>query len=79
MMREALESADKSNWQPKKQIPCLFMMLALIAVSLLRGSGKEPSLIGCSRCSLMDWSLLVMLVIIGLVIIAVTFPMLLRE
>jgi len=49
------------------------MLFALIAVSLLRGSGKEPSIIGSEKCSFTDWTLQAVLVTVGFFIIALTF------
>jgi len=55
------------------------MLLTLVLVSLLRGSGKEPSIVGSERCTSVDWTLLAVLVTVGLVIIAYTFCTQLRE
>ena len=41
------------------------MMVILIIVQLLRGSGLQPSLIGVSRCTTLDWSLYGLLILAG--------------
>ena len=43
------------------------MMLILFVVQFMRGSGKEPSIIGSTRCTTIDWTMLVILFVCCLI------------
>ena len=45
----------------------LGMVLILFLVQISRGSGKDPSIIDSTRCTAMDWSLFVILLIASLI------------
>lgn len=42
------------------------MLIALILSSVFRGNGKEPSVIGVTKCSAGDISILVILIVLGI-------------
>ena len=60
---QAVIESESKNWQPKKMSIILGLPIVLFIVQLLRGSGKEPSIIGSTRCSSIDWVLYAALII----------------
>ena len=44
----------------------IFITLVSLAVNLLRGSRKTPSIIGITKCGMLDWSIFLAFIIIAL-------------
>ena len=70
-LQEVIERESK-NWQPKKMAIILGLPVVLFIVQLLRGSGKEPSIIGATRCTATDWALYAALIAFALLMTAVS-------
>lgn len=70
-LRELIRK-ESTNWQPAKQALMLGMMAIFFVIQLLRGSGREPSLIGATRCSGWDWTLFCVLLLSSLVMTIVS-------
>ncbi len=56
---------ESTNFNFKLGI-AIIMLIALILSSVLRGSGKEPSVIGVTKCSGGDIAILVLLIVLGM-------------
>lgn len=63
---QAVIEGESKNWQPKKMSIILALPAVLFIVQLLRGSGKEPSIIGATRCTAIDWVLYAALITFAL-------------
>ena len=44
----------------------IFITMVSLAVNLLRGSRKTPSIIGITKCGALDWSIFLTFIIIAL-------------
>ena len=58
---------ESTNFQWNKVIMNYIMLILLFTINLLRGDGKEPSIIGVTRCKQIDW------VLFGTLIFSSTF------
>ena len=63
---ESLIARESTNFNYKLGLNVL-MVAVLSVIQMLRGSGLEPSMIGATRCSNIDWALYIMLLVLGLV------------
>ena len=54
-LAKALYDAEKSHVRPYKHLFSLCVTILLILIKLLRGSQKNPSVVGMERCSAVDW------------------------
>ena len=70
-LQDVIEGESK-NWQPKKMAIILGLPAVLFIVQLLRGSGKEPSIIGATRCAAIDWALYAALITFALLMTLVS-------
>mmetsp|Transcript_34661 Transcript_34661/g.33849 ORF Transcript_34661/g.33849 Transcript_34661/m.33849 type:complete len:221 (+) Transcript_34661:1001-1663(+) len=52
-----LSAKEATHKQWDKHLRCFVIWLALIVMSLLRGSKNFPSIVGIVRCSIVDWSI----------------------
>ena len=70
---------ESSHFQWSKLSMNIGMVVVLFVVTLLRGDGNKPSIVGVSRCDPYEWALLATLVIVALILTVGTAIMLNRE
>lgn len=58
---------------------CILMLVILLVVALLRGSGQEPSFAGVQRCDPLDHTLFALLILAGLVLTLVATVIVRKE
>jgi uncharacterized membrane protein YfcA len=61
---EKLLEREKGHGQYDKHLTCLVVLISQIIISLLRGSSALPSIVGISRCGVLDWLLFSLYIII---------------
>jgi uncharacterized membrane protein YfcA len=70
---------ESTNLQWDKLALNFGMLLILFVLTLLRGPGDEPSLIGVVRCDPMDWVLFSVLIALSVVVTVIVLVILRRE
>ena len=59
---------EKTHKQWTKHGLCIIVLIALILVTLFRGSKRTESIIGLSKCSVGDWLTLLGFIVISFIV-----------
>ena len=70
---------EKTHKQWDKHSMCTVCLFSMVIVTLMRGSKSVDSIVGIERCSVADWSILVLYLIICGTVLMIALREVLRE